>query len=192
MTTPKFEPRLLGEDEPVDIRRAISLTQPAPPAPGELQLTDDFWPLLTQQGRYKVNYGGRCRGSAKSMSIARALLWLAVRVKIRVLCTHEIQHTIAQSVDAGLRAAIDEMGYFSYFSITNNAIRSSIGSEFIFMGLRADPIEIKSLHGINIVWVEEAQAVSERSWDILTKTMTSTRSRKSLSRERSTNVRVTR
>jgi len=167
--TAKFEPRLLGEDSPIDIRRPIRLKPPPPAMAGELQLTDDFWPLLTQRGRYKVYFGGR--GAGKSIAIAKALLWLSVRVKIRVLCTREIQHTIAQSVHAGLRAAIDDMGYSRYFTITNNAIRSLVGSEFIFMGLRADPMEIKSLHGINIVWVEEAQAVSERSWDILTKTI---------------------
>lgn len=167
MVTIKFEPQL--DDAPVDIRRPIKLAAPPLAEKGELQLTDDFWPLLTQQGRYKVYYGGR--GAGKSQSIGKALLWLAVRVKIRVLCTREIQRTISESVHASLRAAIDDMGYTDQFTVTNSSIKSKIGSEFIFMGLRAAPAEIKSLHGINIVWVEEAQAVSELSWDNLTKTI---------------------
>jgi hypothetical protein len=165
---PNFDP----DDVPVDIFRPRRLVRPPPPAPGELQLTDDFMPLLTRQARYKVYYGGR--GSAKSTSVAKALIWLAARVKIRVLCTREIQKSIAESVHAMLRAEIENMGYADYFRVTQNSIKSTMGSEFIFMGLRSDVSEIKSTYGINIVWVEEAQAVSEFSWDILTKTIRKT------------------
>jgi PBSX family phage terminase large subunit len=156
-------------EQPVDIRRPITLKTPPPPQPGELQLTEDFLPLLNRPARYKVYYGGRC--AAKSESMARALVWLAARTKIRVLCTREIQKTIAESVHKNLCACIESMGYSRYFTITQAAIRSSAGAEFIFMGLRSDPAEIKSLHAINIVWVEEGQAVSKLSWDILTKTV---------------------
>lgn len=159
----------LHVDQPVDIKRPIRLKPPPPPRVGELQLTDDFWPLLTQRGRYKVYYGGR--GAGKSLSIAKALIWLAARVKIRVLCTREIQHTLKESVHASLRSCIDEMGYAELFVITNEGIKSKVGAEFIFMGLRSHSAEIKSLHAIDIVWVEEAHAVSEDSWDNLTKTI---------------------
>lgn len=160
---------MLKMEKPVDIRRPIRLKPPPPPKVGELQLTDDFWPLLTQQGRYKVYYGGR--GAGKSISIARALIWLAARTKLRVLCTREIQKTIKESVYASLRWCIEDMSYFSLFNVTKEGITSTAGAEFIFMGLRSDSAEIKSLHAIDIVWVEEAQAVSEESWDTLTKTI---------------------
>lgn len=158
-----------ADDQPVDIRRPIRLTPPPAPKPGELQLTDDFWPLLTQKGRYKVYFGGR--GAGKSLSIAKALIWLAARVKMRVLCTREIQHTIKESVHASFRKCIEEMGYSDLFTITHEGIRSNAGAEFIFMGLRSHSAEIKSLHAIDIAWVEEAQAVSEDSWDNLTNTI---------------------
>ena len=163
------EPLALHTEAPVDIRRPIRLKPPPPPKVGELQLTDDFWPLLTQKGRYKVYYGGR--GAGKSLSIAKALIWLAARVKIRVLCTREIQHTLKESVHASLRSCIEDMGYSDLFTVTNEGIRSRVGAEFIFMGLRSHSAEIKSLHAIDIVWVEEAHAVSEQSWDNLTKTI---------------------
>lgn len=45
--------------------------------------------LLTKKARYKGAKGGR--GSAKSWSIARALLILGSTTKLRILCTREVQ-----------------------------------------------------------------------------------------------------
>jgi phage terminase large subunit len=45
------------------------------------------------------------------------------------------------------------------------------GSEFIFCGLRSNPLEIKSMEGIDIAWVEEAQKVGQESWRILIPTI---------------------
>ena len=54
--------------------------------------------------------------------------------------------------------------------------RSSIrhlitGSEFMFYGIKNNPTKIKSLEGIDICWMEEAEAVSKDSWDILIPTI---------------------
>lgn len=54
--------------------------------------------------------------------------------------------------------------------------RSSIrhlitGSEFMFYGIKNNPTKIKSLEGIDICWMEEAEAVSKESWDILIPTI---------------------
>lgn len=165
---PLIEPWLDGER--IDIRRPCVLTPPPPPEPGQIQLTDDFWRLLSGPAAFKVFYGGR--GGAKSISIALALIYLAVRCRVRVLCTREIQKTIAESVHATLRWAIERLGYREFFHITQTGIRCrSTGSEFIFMGIRSNTAEIKSLHNINIVWVEEAQAVLEDSWTTLSNTV---------------------
>lgn len=46
------------------------------------------------------------------------------------------------------------------------------GTEFLFSGLSDQTAEsIKSYEGVDKVWVEEAQAVSKRSWDILVPTI---------------------
>lgn len=45
------------------------------------------------------------------------------------------------------------------------------GSEFIFKGLRHNAGEIKSLEGVDICWVEEAQRVSRESWQLLIPTI---------------------
>ncbi len=45
------------------------------------------------------------------------------------------------------------------------------GSEFMFYGIKNNPTKIKSLEGIDICWMEEAEAVSKDSWDILIPTI---------------------
>ncbi len=41
----------------------------------------------------------------------------------------------------------------------------------MFYGIKNNPTKIKSLEGIDICWMEEAEAVSKESWDILIPTI---------------------
>ena len=125
--------------------------------------------LLSEKKRYKVAYGGR--GSGKSWSVARCLILLAMKSKVRILCTRQLQTSIKDSVHKLLCDSIDAMGLSKYFDITRDAIRCYNGSEFIFKGLQNQTNEIKSIEGINYCWVEEAQSVSEDSWSILIPTI---------------------
>jgi phage terminase large subunit len=90
---------------------------------------------------------------------------------LRILCAREIQRSINDSVHKLLSKQIDEMGLGGFYDITREAIRGQNGTEFIFKGLRTNPQEIKSMEGIDLCWVEEAQAVSAESWDILIPTI---------------------
>jgi phage terminase large subunit len=120
--------------------------------------------------RYKVVHGGR--GSGKSWGVARALLILAVQSKVRVLCTREIQKSIKDSVHRLLSDQIEAMGLGAFFEVLQTEIRAKNGSQFLFAGLANTTAEsIKSFEGCKIVWVEEAQTVSDRSWEILIPTI---------------------
>lgn len=125
--------------------------------------------FISKDARYKVAYGGR--GSGKSWTAARCLILLALKDKIRVLCTRQLQTSIKDSVHKLLSDSISEMGLSEQFDITKDAIRAVNGSEFIFKGLQNNTNEIKSIEGINYCWVEEAQSVSNDSWDILIPTV---------------------
>jgi phage terminase large subunit len=126
-------------------------------------------PLL-QPARYKILYGGR--GGAKSWGVARLLLALAANKRLRILCAREIMRTIADSVHRLLCDQIDALGLREYYRITDHSISSTVGSEFIFAGVRTQDVgKIKSLEGIDICWVEEAQSMSDRSWDVLIPTI---------------------
>ncbi|MDT3544908.1 PBSX family phage terminase large subunit [Cronobacter sakazakii] len=134
----------------------------------KLSFAPKFKPLF-KPIRYKVFRGGR--GGAKSWGIARALVIMAASKKLRILCTREVQNSIKDSVHKLLKDQIEMLGLNQWFRITNEMITSACGSEFLFKGLRFDPLGIKSTEGVDICWVEEAQSVSADSWDILIPTI---------------------
>ena len=126
--------------------------------------------FLFQPHRYKVAYGGR--GSGKSWSMARALLVKAASETTRVLCAREIQRSIKQSVHTLLNDQIQALGLGAFYEVLETEIRGLNGSAFSFTGLATNTVEsIKSFEGCDVVWVEEAQTVSKKSWDILIPTI---------------------
>lgn len=126
--------------------------------------------FLFQPARYKICRGGR--GSGKSWGFARAILIRCAKQRTRVLCTREVQKSIQQSVHQLLSDQIEAMGLSSVFQVLNNEIRGPHGSAIYFSGLSDQTAEtLKSFEGVDIVWCEEAQAISKRSWDILIPTI---------------------
>ena len=125
---------------------------------------------LFQPCRYKVYHGGR--GSGKSWGVARALLIQAAQQKLRVLCTREVQKSLKESVHALLSDQVEAMGLSGFYSILESEIRGKNGSVFLFAGLQQHTVDsIKSFEGCDRVWVEEAQSVSGKSWDVLIPTI---------------------
>lgn len=149
-------------------KRASKGAVKAPPGlqfPAKLQ-------CLFVPARYKVFYGGR--GGAKSWGIARALVLIAASSKKTIVCAREVQNTMRDSVHKLLRNQIEALGLSPWFKITENSIRSSAGSEFVFKGLRVDGAQgLKSSEAIDICWIEEAQNVSQASWETLIPTIRS-------------------
>jgi len=126
--------------------------------------------FLFDPHRYKVAYGGR--GSAKSWSFARALLVQAAAEPLRVLCAREVQKSIKDSVHRLLSDQIEAMGLEGFYDILETEIRGRNGALFIFSGLSQQTASsIKSMEGCDVCWVEEAQTVSKRSWDLLIPTI---------------------
>lgn len=125
---------------------------------------------LFEPKRYKVLHGGR--GSGKSWGVARVLLLLAAQKQLRILCTREVQKSIKDSVHRLLSDQIQAMGLGSFFEVLETEIRGRNGCLFLFAGLAQHTVEsIKSFEGCDICWVEEAQTVTKRSWDILAPTI---------------------
>lgn len=138
-----------------------------------MEITADFpekLGFLFHPAPYKVARGGR--GGAKSWGFARALLILGLQEKLRILCAREIQDSIRQSVHKLLEDQIDLMGFGSRYNVLRDEIRGANGTEFAFSGLSVHTVDtIKSFEGVDVVWVEEAQVVTKRSWDILIPTI---------------------
>lgn len=126
--------------------------------------------FLLEMHRYKVIYGGR--GGGKSWAVADALLTLGSAQPLRILCAREIQKSIAQSVHQLLVDRIKALGFDNFYTITDKEILGANGTSITFAGLSDQTAtSIKSFEGIDIVWVEEAQTVSKRSWKILIPTI---------------------
>lgn len=122
-----------------------------------------------QPYRYKAFYGGR--GSAKSHSVAIALLILAAKSPLRIFCGREIQKSIKDSVKKLLEDKIAAYNLGGFYTSTETEIRGQNGSLFIFAGIKTNPESMKSIEGIDIAWIEEASTVSQRSLDILIPTI---------------------
>lgn len=129
----------------------------------------EAYDFLWEPCRYKVAWGGR--GGARSWSFARALLILGAQTKHFFLCTREFQTSIKDSVYRLLCDQISAMGLESKYTIQRDKIISSVGTEFVFEGLKLNITNIKSKEGITICWVEEGEKVSQDSWDILIPTI---------------------
>lgn len=126
--------------------------------------------FLFQPHRYKVCHGGR--GSGKSWGVARSLLILGASTSIRILCGREYQKSIQDSVHKLLSDQIEALNLQQYYHILQYEIRSRVnGTRFIFEGLHANVTKVKSMEGINIAWVEEAEKVTKSSWDTLIPTL---------------------
>jgi len=120
--------------------------------------------------RYKIAYGGR--GSGKSWAFARALLIQGAERQIRILCAREVQKSIKQSVHTLLVDQLQALGLGYFYTITESEIRGLNGTIFSFAGLASHTVEsIKSFEGCDRCWIEEAQTVSKKSWDILIPTI---------------------
>jgi phage terminase large subunit len=126
--------------------------------------------FLFRPARYKVARGGR--GSGKSWGFARALLLRCAKEQTRVLCTREIQNSIAQSVHQLLCDQIEAMGLSGVFEILQTQIKGPHGSQIFFSGLSdITAAALKSFEGVDVVWCEEAQVISAKSWKTLVPTI---------------------
>lgn len=130
----------------------------------------DWAQFLFEPYRYKVAYGGR--GSGKSWAFAIALLVDAARSQQRILCAREVQKSLKDSVHQLLKDQIVYLGLESFYEVLDTEIRGKNGTLITFAGLQQHTVaSIKSYEGITRCWVEEAQTVSKRSWDILLPTI---------------------
>jgi phage terminase large subunit len=127
--------------------------------------------FLFKPSRYKVAHGGR--GGAKSWGFARALLIIGAQRKLRVLCAREYQNSITESVHKLLTNQIDDLGLGGFYGggITLTGIKGINGTEFIFSGIKNNVTKIKSTEGVDVCWVEEAEKVSNESWEVLIPTI---------------------
>ena len=120
--------------------------------------------------RFKVLYGGR--DGSKSWSAARAALARGRAKPERILCVREVQKSIADSVHQLLSDQIVDLGLDDFYTVKRDYIEGANGTRFAFRGLSNETaLSLKSFERPTICWVEEAQAITKRSWGILEPTI---------------------
>lgn len=136
----------------------------------EVHIAEPFKPLLTTHYRNKLYYGGRAGG--KSYAFADSLLLLARLKPLFIACVREVQNSIKDSVYKLLKDRADYYGFGEFVFYEDRIENAVTGSKFIFKGLKDQNSQnIKSLEGVDICWIEEAQSISAKSWEILNPTI---------------------
>lgn len=136
----------------------------------KIQIPRKIEPILTSKARLIVLVGGR--GSAKSESVARALILRAQTERADILCGREYQNSIDDSafkLIAGLAKSLE----VPLSRETESPPRLDIagGGRFRFKGFSRSPDAVKSAQGFKYSWIEEAHALSEQSIDDLIPTI---------------------
>lgn len=121
---------------------------------------------LLRDERYHIMHGGR--GGGKSVFVAKTLVIEAYLAQTQILCARELMNSIADSSMALLWEQVESLGLEHFFTKTKTEIVGANGSRFFFRGLKTNITSIKSIARIDRAWVEEAEAVCEDSWKVLT------------------------
>ena len=130
----------------------------------DLRVTDKIAWLLSKPKRIKIAVGGR--GSSKSIGVGDIMLMLCDSGE-RICCTREFQNSIDDSVHESLKQEVERLGVEG-ITTTNNNINSASGGEIFYKGLARNITSLKSLAGVNRLWIEEGESVSDRSLKVLT------------------------
>lgn len=129
----------------------------------------DFWEkVFFGENDIAVLHGGR--SSSKTRDTACQLVRLVdhVRVRMRVLCIRRFQNRIQESVYTELKWAIAHLGLSGEYEIQKTTIiHRKTGSEFIFYGIERNLEDIKGTSDVDILWVEEAEKLTEDQWVVI-------------------------
>ena len=135
-----------------------------------VKVTTPHWAVpLYKYHPVKILYGGR--NSGKTWAVAQALVIEGAKRRLRIMCVRAVQKTIEHSTKYALEGMIRRCELNNVYNIFEYSIRGINGTKFMFQGLEGQRESIRGWEAIDIVWVDEAQAVSKETWEILLPTM---------------------
>jgi len=139
--------------------------------PSVLNLPEKLIPIIEEFNKYRyfVLEGGR--GGGKTHGLARIISYIGEKTPVRIFCGRETQNTIQESVYTVFRDVISEnnLGYAVFKDIIKH---NTTGSEIRFKGFREQgAINIKGMEGVDILWIDEAQAITKNTLDIIIPTI---------------------
>lgn len=134
-------------------------------------LPEKLVPVFTGQAMYRGAYGGR--GSAKTRSFAKMAAVNGVRYAQAnmpgvIVCGREFMNSLQDSSFAEVKAAIESEAWLAErYDVGEKYIRTiDKRIDFAFIGLRHNLGSIRSKSRIRLLWVDEAEDVSDEAWMI--------------------------
>jgi phage terminase large subunit len=139
--------------------------------PDLLRIPDKLLPVLKDINSYRYFLIEGGRGGGKSQAIGRIILYLAEKKPLRIVCGREIQNSIAESVYSLLADLI--VKYNLCFEVQANRITHRQSQTAInFRGFREQgAFNIQGMEGIDVVWIDESQAITKETLDVLIPTI---------------------
>lgn len=139
--------------------------------PEILDLPDKLLPMVFSLNDFSYFLAEGGRGSGKSHSIARIILWICEQRNVRVVCGREIQKSITQSVYNLFKDLV--VNYGLDFTLESSKItHNRTGSVISFMGFREQGrVNIKGLEGVDILWIDEAESITKPTLDTIIPTI---------------------
>jgi len=139
--------------------------------PRILQMPEKLRPFILKinDHRYFIAEGGR--GGGKSQALARIFLYLGEQRKLRMVCGRETQNSISESVYS-LLCDIIRSEDLAYEIQTTKIIHKVSGSVINFRGFRQQgAFNIQGMEGVDVLWIDEAQAITKQTLDVLIPTI---------------------
>lgn len=144
-----------------------------------VELPPKLIPVFLGEARYRGAFGGRGSGKTRSfakMSAVRAYQWAAAGENGVIVCGREYMNSLADSSFAEIKAAIlEEPWLAALFEVGEKFIRTASHLpgriDYIFAGLDRNIASIKSKSRIKLLWVDEAEPVSEAAWEVVIPTV---------------------
>ena len=144
----------------------------------EIELPPKLVPVFEGSARTRYSYGGRGSGKTRSFALMTAVKgyqWGNSTPPRRgqILCAREFMNSLSDSSLEEIKTAIQSIPWLEeYYEIGEKYIRSKDGNiSYTFSGLRRSLDSIKSKARILLCWVDEAEALSGRAYDVLIPTV---------------------
>lgn len=129
--------------------------------PDILKIPPKLTPVLLTFGKYRYILIEGGRGSGKTQTIARILLYIGELLKQRIICGRETQNSIEESVYTVLKDLISNFD-LTYDVLSNKLRHTTNLTEFGFKGFREQgAVNIKGLEGVRVLWIDEAQSITK-------------------------------
>jgi phage terminase large subunit len=136
-----------------------------------IELPPKLIPVFATPADYRLSWGGRGSGKTRSfakMTAVRGYQWAMKGEEGTIVCGREFMNSLAESSFTEVAAAIKSEDWLAdFYDIGETYIRTRDRRiEYSFTGLRHNLASIKSKAKIKLLWVDEAEPVTDTAWDV--------------------------